>query len=60
MAGGDPRLADHIASLRKQILELRALSACAPGIAADLDRIASELEAQARELAKSTRRNSRE
>jgi hypothetical protein len=59
MAGGDPCLAGHIASLQKQATELRALAACAPDIAADLQRIASELEAQAEELTKSTRRNSR-
>jgi len=53
MAGEDPLLA----SLRKQVIELRALSAIAPDIAPDLQRIASALEAQADELAKSTRRD---
>jgi len=57
MAGEDPLLAGHISSLRKQVIELRALSAIAPDIAPDLQRIASALEAQADELAKSTRRD---
>jgi hypothetical protein len=53
MAGEDPLLAGHIASLRTQVIELRALSAIAP----DLRRIASALEAQADELVKSARRD---
>ena len=57
MAGEDPLLAGHIGSLRTQVIELRALSAIAPDIAPDLQRIASALEAQADELAKSTRRD---
>jgi hypothetical protein len=57
MAGEDPLRAGHIASLRKQVIELRALSSIAPDIAPDLQRIASALEAQADELAKSTRRD---
>jgi hypothetical protein len=57
MAGEDPLLAGHIASLRKQVIELRALSSIAPDIAPDLQRIASALEAQTDELAKSARRD---